>query len=90
MSDKEKDMITEAIGRAIAAIEAQGAAFLAGDMAEFHHQHAEYNKYCDLFVHGMGISEEQFISLIVQFRECQSKSENIRVNQSLSEQIQKN
>lgn len=75
MNDREKETIVKVIEKASAALEAQEAALLAQDQEEFKHQCAEYGRYCELFSRAMGISEEQFNSLVLDFRENQRKSE---------------
>lgn len=75
MNDREKETIVKAIEKASAALEAQEAALLAHDKEELERQCKEYGRYCELFSRAMGISEEQFNSLVLDFRESQRKSE---------------
>lgn len=75
MDNKQKETVIKAIRKASAALDAQEAALLAHDKEELDRQCAEYGRYCELFGRAMGISEEQFNSLVLDFREHQRTSE---------------
>lgn len=75
MTNQQKETIVAAIGKAADAMEAQEAALVTGDVEEFERQGAEYNRYCGLFSQAIGISKEQFDSLVWDFRNHQSLSE---------------
>lgn len=56
-------------------MDAQKEALCKNDMKEFEHQCYEYGRYCEVFSRALGISEECFNSLVIDFIEEQSKSE---------------